>query len=113
VWIGATSVPAYRRIGRLADGWFPQVRPSEDLDRVLAIIAEAAKEAGRDPAAIGMEGRIGWDPSDHDRFVRQAGRWRTAGATHLGINTMNAGLATVDDHIAALTTAATLLDLGG
>jgi probable F420-dependent oxidoreductase len=112
VWIGATSVPAYRRIGRLADGWFPQVRPGEDLDRVLAIIAKAAEEAGRDPAAIGMEGRIGWDPSDHDRFVRQADRWRTAGATHLGINTMNAGLASVDDHIAALTTAATLLDLG-
>jgi probable F420-dependent oxidoreductase len=111
VWIGAVSEPAYRRIGRLADGWFPQVRPGEDLDRALAVIARAAEDAGRDPAKIGMEGRIGWDPVDHDRFVRQAERWRAAGATHLGINTMSVGLATVDDHIDALSTAAQLLDL--
>jgi probable F420-dependent oxidoreductase len=111
VWIGAVSEPAYRRIGRLADGWFPQVRPGENLDRALAVIARAAEDAGRDPAKIGMEGRIGWDPVDHDRFVRQAERWRAAGATHLGINTMSVGLATVDDHIDALSTAAQLLDL--
>jgi triphosphoribosyl-dephospho-CoA synthetase len=87
------------------------VRPGEDLDRALAVIARAAEDAGRDPAKIGMEGRIGWDPVDHDRFVRQAERWRAAGATHLGINTMSVGLATVDDHIDALSTAAQLLDL--
>src|SRR5581483_7983001 len=27
VWFGGQSPPAYRRIGRLADGWFPQVQP--------------------------------------------------------------------------------------
>jgi hypothetical protein len=29
-------------------------------------------------------------------------RWRAAGATHLSINTMGAGLTSVDDHLAAL-----------
>jgi hypothetical protein len=33
-------------------------------------------------------------------------RWRAAGATHLSINTMGAGLPSVDDHIAALGTLA-------
>jgi len=113
VWIGAQSDPAYRRIGRLADGWFPQVRPGEDLDRALGIIAEAATDAGRDPATIGMEGRANWAPDDPDRFARQVERWRTVGATHISVNTMNAGLATVDDHIAALTDAATLAGVGG
>jgi len=113
VWIGAQSDPAYRRIGRLADGWFPQVRPGEDLDRALGIIAEAATDAGRDPATIGMEGRANWAPDDPDRFARQVERWRTVGATHISVNTMNAGLATVDDHIAALTDAATLGGVGG
>jgi probable F420-dependent oxidoreductase len=64
VWIGGSSDAAYRRIGRLADGWFPQLRPGDDLAHALAVIAAAAEEAGRDPAAIGMEGRLRWDPSD-------------------------------------------------
>src|SRR3954454_2497828 len=32
IWIGGQSDPAYRRAGRLADGWFPQVPPGERLD---------------------------------------------------------------------------------
>jgi probable F420-dependent oxidoreductase len=108
VWIGGSSAPAYRRMGRLADGWFPQVRPGPDLDRALEVVHHAAVEAGRDPAAIGMEGRVGWDPSDPDRFARQVERWRTAGATHVTINTMATGQQGVDDHVAALTRAAEL-----
>jgi probable F420-dependent oxidoreductase len=111
VWIGGASDPAYRRIGRLADGWFPQVPPGRHLDHALAVIAEGAADAGRDPAALGMEGRVTWQPDDHARFADHIDRWRTAGATHLDINTMGAGLTTVDAHIAALTTAAGILDL--
>lgn len=105
-------MPAYRRIGRLADGWFPQLRPGDDLDRALEVIADAAQQAGRDPAVIGMEGRVTWDPSDPDRFVRQVERWRGIGATHLSINTMGTGQTTVDDHLGALTTAAGLVGVG-
>ena len=111
VWIGAMSDPAYRRIGQLADGWFPQVRPGADLDQALDVIGEAARAAGRDPAAIGMEGRVSWDAADPDRFARQVDRWRAAGATHLTVNTMATGQTTVDDHLAALASAATLLGL--
>src|SRR4029079_5182958 len=75
VWIGAASEPAYRRVGRLADGWFPQVRPGDVLDRALDVIATAAEAAGRDPSRIGMEGRVAWDGNDPDRFERQVGRW--------------------------------------
>ena len=32
IWIGGQSAPAYRRVGRLADGWFPQVAPGPKLD---------------------------------------------------------------------------------
>ena len=102
VWIGGSSEPAYRRIGRLADGWFPQVRPGDDLQRALDVIAEAAAEAGRDPAAIGMEGRISWDGVDPDRFARQVASWRAAGATHVTINTMGSGFGGVDEHVAGL-----------
>ena len=33
IWIGGQSPPAYRRIGRLADGWFPQVPPGTEARR--------------------------------------------------------------------------------
>jgi probable F420-dependent oxidoreductase len=109
VWIGGSSDPAYRRIGRLADGWFPQLRPGADLDRARGIIAEGAREAGRDPTTIGMEGRVTWNPADPDRFVRQVERWRSVGATHLSVNTMRIGLTSIDDHLAALGTVAGLV----
>jgi len=113
VWVGGSSEPAYRRIGRLADGWFPQVRPGGDLDRALATIGAAADRAGRDPSTIGMEGRVTWEEADPDRFARQVERWRAAGATHLGVNTMGTGQQSVDDHIAALTRIADLTGVRG
>ena len=113
VWVGGSSEPAYRRIGRLADGWFPQVRPGGDLDRALATIGAAADRAGRDPSTIGMEGRVTWEEADPDRFARQVERWRAFGATHLGVNTMGTGQQSVDDHIAALTRIADLTGVRG
>ena len=111
IWVGGSSVAAYKRMGRLADGWFPQVRPGPDLDTALEVIAEAARDAGRDPASIGMEGRAAWKADDPDQIARQTARWRDAGASHLTLDTMRAGLATVDDHIAALAAAAQLIGI--
>jgi probable F420-dependent oxidoreductase len=113
IWVGGSSDAAYRRIGRLADGWFPMVRPGADLEHALGLIGAAAREAGRDPSTIGMEGRVSWDPAEPDRFVRQVERWRSEGATSLSIDTMYHGLQGVDAHLAVLTEAAGLLGVGG
>jgi probable F420-dependent oxidoreductase len=110
VWFGAQSPAAYRRAGRLGDGWFPQVRPGPDLDAARAIVEQAAVEAGRDPAAIGMEGRVTFN-GDAEQIVDHVGRWRKAGASHVSVNTMNTGLSTVDQHLAAIEATATALGL--
>jgi len=110
VWFGAQSGPAYRRVGRLADGWFPQVQPGPELDQARAVVSQAAVAAGRDPAALGMEGRVSWR-GDAGELAGQAARWQDAGASHLSVNTMGAGLATLDDHLAALAEAAQALRL--
>ena len=108
VWFGGQSPRAYARIGRLADGWFPQVPPGPKLDQARSVVEQAAAEAGRDPASLGMEGRASWRDNP-GKLAEHAATWRQAGATHLSVNTMGAGLRTVDDHLRVLETAAGIL----
>jgi len=102
VWFGAASPPAYRRAGRLGDGWFPQVPPGHGLEEARAVVEESARQAGRDPAGLGMEGRVSWGEGGSDKLLEQVGRWRDAGASHLSVNTMGAGLGAVDGHLRVL-----------
>ncbi len=101
VWIGAASAPGFKRAGRLADGWFPMMGPGPQLDEARAVVERAAVEAGRDPASIGMEGRVDWH-GDSEATINELKAWAEAGASHVTVNTMGAGLRTVDDHLAAL-----------
>jgi probable F420-dependent oxidoreductase len=105
VWFGASSPRACRRAGRLGDGWFPMVGPGPKLEQALHEVAQAATEAGRDPAQIAMEGRVSWN-GNADDLADSLRVWAEAGASHVSINTMNAGLASVDDHLGALSIAA-------
>jgi probable F420-dependent oxidoreductase len=109
IWLGASAPIALRRVGRVADGWFPMVRPGGGLRDALEIVAEAAREVGRDPADIQFEGRVNYVVDDPDLMVLHAGRWRDAGASHISINTMGAGLHGVDAHINAISMLASLL----
>jgi probable F420-dependent oxidoreductase len=105
VWVGARADAALRRAGRIADGWFPMEQPGPELARATEIVRSAATEAGRDPSALGIEGRITIGSEGTPPIDQQIAAWREAGATHLIINTMRAGFSTVDQHIAALTSA--------
>ena len=122
IWFGAQSAPAYRRAGRIGDGWFPQVPPGPRLDEAKLIVGQAATAAGRDPAHLGMEGRVSWEPAraggaggagGAEEIARRMRGWADAGASHVSVNTMGAGLESVDDHLAALAAAAGVLGLGG
>ncbi|MDT5148986.1 MAG: hypothetical protein QOI01_719, partial [Mycobacterium sp.] len=101
IWIGAASAPGYRRAGRLADGWFPMMEPGPKLDEALAEVERGAVAAGRDPASIGMEARVSFG-GDYDAVAAQIAAWADAGASHLSVNTMGAGLKTVDEHLDVL-----------
>ncbi len=90
------------RIGRLGDGWFPQFPPDAVGRATIERMRGYARAAGRDPAAICIEGRIRVSSSPPDTWPRQAEDWGTLGATHLSVHTMDAGLRTPDAHIAAI-----------
>ena len=111
VWFGGSSSRAYQRAGRLADGWFPQMPPGPVLDEAKGQVEAAARDAGREPATLGMEGRITLAQQGIDQLDGVARQWREAGATHVGINTMNAGLPSIDDHLKVLERCAEVLEL--
>ena len=113
VWFGAHSRRAYARTGQLGDGWFPQVPPGPRLDEAKSVVDQAAAEAGRDPAELGMEGRVSGGDGGAEQAAERVARWHDAGASHVSVNTMGAGLATVDEHLAALTEVAAALGLSG
>lgn len=110
LWIGAAAPRGYARAGRLADGWFPMMQPGPQLDAAKAVVDAAARDAGRDPSHIGMEGRVSWQ-RDLDGIVAAIKCWAARGATHLSVSTMGAGLTSVQDHLAVLESVAVGMEL--
>ena len=111
IWLGGHSPVAYRRIGRFADGWFPEMGLGDELNEARTLVSSAARQAGRDPSTLGMEGRLSWE-SNVDELVDYVERWRNAEATHLSINTMESQLTGVNGHIDVLAEVADALQLG-
>jgi probable F420-dependent oxidoreductase len=102
VWLGGSVDAALRRVARIGDGWFPQGRPDEQMRETLERLRGYIREAGRDPAEVGIEARMSASSGNLDEWVRQTNAWRELGATHISINTMNAGYKSLDEHIAAI-----------
>ncbi len=99
VWLGGMSDPVIERVGRVADGWFPQYRDPAHLPAGIERVRAAAASAGRDPSAIGFEARV---QVSNAAAVEQARQFEAAGATHMAVNTMVAGFASLGGHIEAL-----------
>ncbi len=85
-FVGGTTERVLRRIGSLADGWFPQSAPGEELATTLHRIRAYATAAGRDAASLGIECVTtisGADTSDVWRTTADA--FRAHGSTHLKV----------------------------
>jgi probable F420-dependent oxidoreductase len=102
VWMGGMAEPVIERVARLADGWFPQIRSLEEAPAVMEKLHGYAEEAGRDPKTIGIEARGTVARGGPEDWAASLEAWRDLGATHYGMNTMNAGLRTPDEHVEAL-----------
>jgi probable F420-dependent oxidoreductase len=102
LWFGGHADKVLRRAARLGDGWMPTYRTVEQARPALDTLACYLEEAGRSPAAFGLEPRLNCSliPPDEWEVTRQ--NWQEAGATHFSINTMGCGYTTLDQHIETL-----------
>ena len=77
VWIGGYSEAAFRRVGRLGDGWLAsRITDAADARRSIESIRRHAEAAGRDPAAIGLQSMVAPPPRDAEgkRFYAEPDR---------------------------------------
>jgi probable F420-dependent oxidoreductase len=102
LWLGGRVEAVIQRVARLADGWFPQFRPDRAGEETIGRLHQYARDAGRDPASIGIEGRISVAGRAPEDWVQEAEAWKKLGASHLSVNTMGAGFRSVQEHISAV-----------
>jgi alkanesulfonate monooxygenase SsuD/methylene tetrahydromethanopterin reductase-like flavin-dependent oxidoreductase (luciferase family) len=86
----------------MADGWMLVGRPSPDHSVGIEKVRQYAREAGRDPAAIGVQGGVRFAEGGPDDWRRDLEKWRELGATDVAVATRGAGLSSVNAHIDAL-----------
>jgi len=109
IWFGVGSrgqpVPpeaALRRIARLADGWSPNFSPDAQGQALVERVHRHARDAGRDPRALPMEGRVRLAGQDPGGWAKQVDAWKSLGATSLIAETRGANLRFPDQHLEAL-----------
>ena len=91
-----------RRIGRLADGWFPMLPPNQEGKEAIDRVRRYAEDAGRDPDSVGLEGRVTVAAGGPEDWAGELKAWSELGATHISVNTGGAGFTTPDEHIDAI-----------
>jgi probable F420-dependent oxidoreductase len=109
IWFGVGSrdhaVPpaaALRRLARLADGWSPNLTPDADGRALVARVHAYAREAGRDPRGLPLEGRIRLAGQTPDGWAKQVDAWKELGATLVIAESRSGGLGFPDGHLEAL-----------
>ena len=109
IWIGGYSEAAFRRVGRLGDGWLAsRVTDAADARRAIEAIRRHAEAAGRDPAQIGLQSMVAPPPRDAegkrfyaepDRVVARAADLKAMGFAWIALNAtaiFQAGARSVD-----------------
>jgi probable F420-dependent oxidoreductase len=105
VWMGGDSEVVIRRAARLADGWItlPSFRPGPAGQQTVDRIHGLVREAGRDPAAFGIEARMALAKVPAEARAKEIAAWRAMrGITHLCVNTMGLGLPGPEEHVRTL-----------
>ena len=110
IWMGAGAPgkpvgpsAVLRRVGRLADGYFPLCEAGDTAKMLIDTVKNYAQEAGRNPSNLKIEGRIDLVGTPEE-WKTALVEWETLGADAVSIGTTRAPFNTPDEHIEAIRT---------
>ena len=96
IWIGGNSEAAYRRVGRLGDGWLAsRVTDAAGARAAVEAIHRHAEAAGRDPGRLGLQSMVAPPPrdaagktfyADHDAVVARVAALKAMGFGWVALN---------------------------
>jgi 5,10-methylenetetrahydromethanopterin reductase len=70
IYVASLQTEAVRAVGRYADGWVPTFWPYRHLNDGIALLAEGARAAGRDPKSIDVAPFVAVIPFDDQNMAR-------------------------------------------
>ena len=88
IWYGGHAEATFRRCARYGDGFMPLAYPpGEAALAAFDKLRRLTREAGRDPAAMGLEVWVSPGAGSEADWRREISFWKAAGVTHLTAHT--------------------------
>ena len=111
VWFGGHAEATFRRAAMYGDGFMPNKwPPGDEALAAFEKLRRLTREAGRDPADVGIEVWTSPGAGTEDDWRREIAFWKKAGVTHVNAHTtFNSAIhqrikgTTAADHLAAIT----------
>ena len=111
IWYGGHAEATFRRCAKYGDGYMPLAYPAGDAAlAAFAKLRALTRDAGRDPAAMGLEVWVSPGAGTEQDWRREITFWKEAGVTHVTAHTtyvsghhQRIAGRSVADHLAAIT----------
>ena len=88
VWFGGHVDATLERTAKWGDGWMPLAYPADDTAlKAFEKLRALTREAGRDPAQIGIEVWMSLGSGTPDDWRKEVTFWKNAGVTHITAHT--------------------------
>jgi probable F420-dependent oxidoreductase len=88
IWFGGHADVTLRRVAKWGDGWMPMsYAPSHEAKAAFDTMRAYAREAGRDPATIGIDTRVTAGLGDEAEWRDTVRFWKSCGVTDLTLTT--------------------------
>ena len=88
IWFGGHAEATFRRAARYGDGFMPLSYPPGDAAlAAFEKLRSLTREAGRDPASVGLEVWVSPGVGNEDDWRREINSWKSAGVTHVTVHT--------------------------
>ena len=77
---------ALRRVAKLSDGWCPMLSAGDAAKQAIGRLYEFAKQAGRKPSAIPVEGRVFMANKTPEEWADQVQGWKDLGVDQIVVD---------------------------